>query len=40
MIALLVIVVALVIVARAVQGASTNTPRIPGGDDQHKGMYK
>ena len=40
MIAILVIVVLLVIVARADRKADTHQPRIPGGDDQHKGMYK
>ena len=40
MIALLIIVVLLVIVARAARKADTPNTRIPGGDDQHKGMYK
>ena len=40
MIAIIVIVVLLVIVARAARNADTHQPRIPGGDDQHKGMYK
>ena len=40
MIAILVIVVLLVIVARADREADTQNTRIPGGDDQHKGMYK
>jgi len=40
MIALLIIAVIIVIVARAARNADTHQPRILGGDDQHKGMYK
>ena len=40
MIAILIISVLLVIVVRSARNADTHQPRIPGGDDQHKGMYK
>ena len=40
MIVLLIIAVIIVVVARAARNADTPNTRIPGGDDQHKGMYK